>query len=348
MKTTCFCTDCLDDWLLYNWFQNSHLRSYFGTSHVVPSRPREPRERVSPVTRELARRPVEYGMTKPIILWQCERTESTDDAGITILRSIGPPNAYSQPGPYVNKDNSCIAEIRVPPLSYFCIKRLVQVPELVYHYGPPRPYRPPESPNDPDILQSLIPQSIQGHFNLGKVDPRLWAILVQTYSDLPQSLQTYRTALCDKYLPLLQRVPTTEHFSLLTVLELPGSSHLNDDTIVHLTALHTLCVLDASRTPLSALGIRRLSGTLKWVEDGVDCANRRRGPWQLRILSLHHCTRVTNAIFQYLESFILLAAVGKSCTSREYYFGLNDPSRSPQHELHLGPRENSLIFPSSC
>lgn len=281
-------------------------------------------------------------MTKPIILWQCERTESIDDAGFTILRSTGPPNAYFQPGPYADGDNRCIAEIRVPPLSYFCIKRLVQVPELVYHYGTPRPYRSPESPDDPDVLRSLIPWS-KGHFDLGKVDPRLWAIIVQTYSDLPQSLQTYRTALCDKYLPLLQRVPTTEHFSLLTVLELPGCSHLNDNTIVHLTALHTLCVLDASRTALSALGIRCLSGTLKLVEDGVDCANRRRGPWQLRILSLHHCTRVTNAIFQYLEPFILLAAVGKSCTSREY-FELNDASRSPRHKLHLGPRENSLIF----
>ena len=295
------------------------------------------------VTRELVHGSVEYGMTKPIILWQCKRTESTDDAGITILSSTGPPNAYSQPGPYGDKDNSCIAENRVPPLSYFCIKRLVQFPELVYHYGPPRPYRSPESPNDPDVLQSLIPRSTQGHFELDKLDPRLWAILVQTYSDLPQCLRTYRTALCDRYLPLLQRVPTTEHFSLLTVLELPGCSHLNDDTIVHLTALHTLCVLDASRTTLSALGIRRLSETLKWVEDGVDCANRRRGPWQLRILSLHHCTRVTNAIFQYLESFILLVAVGKSCTSRGY-FELNDASRSPRHELHLGPRENSPIF----
>jgi hypothetical protein len=283
-------------------------------------------------------------MTKPIILWQCDRTESTDDAGITILASTGPPKTYCQPGPYRDgdQDGPCIAETRVPPLSYYCIKCLVQVPELVYHYGPPRPYRPPESPNDPDVLQSLIPRSTQGHFNLDKVDPRLWAILVQTYSDLPQSLRTYRTALCDKYLPLLQRVPTTEHFSLLTVLELPGCPHLNDNTIVHLTALHTLCVLDASRTTLSALGIRCLSGTLKWVEDGVDCANQRRGPWQLRILSLHHCTRVTNAIFQYLESFILLAAVGTSCTNRED--SELKASRSPRHELHLGSRENSPIF----
>jgi len=282
-------------------------------------------------------------MNKPIILWQSERTKSTDDAGTTILSSTGPPNTYFQPGPYGDEDNPGIAEIRVPPLSYFCIRRLVQVPELVYHYGPPRPYCPPQFPNDPDVLQSLIPRNTQGNFNLGKVDPRLWAILVQTYSDLPHSFRTYRTALSDKYLPLLQRIPTTEHFSLLTVLELPGCPHLNDNTIVHLTALHTLCVLDASRTTLSALGIRRLSGTLKWVEVGIDCANRRRGPWQLRILSLHHCKRVTNAIFQYLESFILLAVVGKPCTTREY-FEINDACRSPKHELHLGPRENSSIF----
>src|SRR5258708_3906705 len=261
-------------------------------------------------------------MIKPIILWQSERTESTDDAGTTILSLTGPPNAYFQPGPYSDEDNPghiADPEICVPPLSYFCIKRLVQAPESVYHYGSPRPYHPPEFSNDPDVLQSLIPRNTQGNFNLGKVDPRLWAILVQTYSDLPHGLRTYCTALSDKYLPLLQRVPTTELFSLLTVLELPGCSHLNDDTIVHLTALHTLCVLDASHTTLSALGIRRLSGTVKWVEDGVDCANRRRGPWQLRILSLHHCRRVTNAIFQYLESFILLAAVGKPCTIRECF-----------------------------
>jgi hypothetical protein len=268
---------------------------------------------------------------------------STDDAGVTILNSTGPPNAYFQPGPYGDESDSGIAEIRVPSLSYFCIKCLVQAPELVYHYGPPRPYRHPESPSDPDVLQSLIPRSTQGYFNLGKVDPRLWAILVQTYSDLPHSLRTYRTALSDKHIPLLQRVPTTEHFSLLTVLELPGCSHLNDDTIVHLTALHTLCVLDASRSTLSALGIRRLSGTVKWVEDGVDCANRRRGPWQLRILSLHHCKRVTNAIYQYLEPFMLLAAVGKQCTNCEYP-GLNNASRSPRHKLHLGSREDSSVF----
>ena len=256
-------------------------------------------------------------MTRPIILWQSERTLSTDSAGVTILNSTSPPNAYFRPGPYGKEDYPDIAEIRVPPLSYFCIKRLVQAPELIYHYGTPRPYRPPESSSDPDILQCLIPRSSKGQFNLAKVDPRLWAILVQIYTDLPHSLQNYRTALSDKYTPLLQRVPTTEHFSLLTVLELPGCSHLNDDTIVHLTALHTLCVLDASHTTLSALGVRRLLGTLKSVEDGVDDANRRRGPWQLRILSLHHCKRITNVIYQYLEPFILLAAVGKQCTNRE-------------------------------
>lgn len=86
--------------------------------------------------------------------------------------------------------------------------------------------------------------------------------------------------------PLLQRIPTTEHFSLLTVLEIPGCSHLTDDTIVRLAVIHTICVLDASNTPLTAQGIRRLSGTLRWGDDGVDIANQRRGPWQLRILSL--------------------------------------------------------------
>ncbi|KAI0256685.1 hypothetical protein BJV78DRAFT_1166160 [Lactifluus subvellereus] len=262
-------------------------------------------------------------MTKPIILWQSERTLSTDDAGLTILGSVSPPKAYFQPGPYYDQDINIsdptepLRVLNLPPLSYFCIKRLVKIPELVYLYGPPRPYRFPTSPSDTDILQALIPSNLQGHFDLGKVDPRLWAVIVQVYSDLPHRLLIYRTALSDKYTPLLQHIPATEHFSLLTVLELPGCSHLNDDTIIQLTVLHTLCALDASSSALSAQGIRRLSGTLKWDEDGVDIANQRRGPWQLRILSLRNCKRVTNAIYQYLGPFILLAAVdlrGTSCT----------------------------------
>ena len=263
-------------------------------------------------------------MTKPIVLWQSERTLSTDDAGVAIINSTSPPKDYFQPGPYNDEDSIVTKENRpaslrpIPPLSYFCIKCLVQFPELIYHYGPPRPYRPPTYPCDPDILRALIPRK-QGRFNLSNLDPRLWAILVQIYSDLPHGLQIYCTALSDKYIPLLQHVPATEHFTLLTVLELQGCSHLNDDTIVHLKVLHTLYVLDASRTVLSATGVRRLSGTLRWDEDTLDYPNQRRGPWQLRILSLHNCKRVTNAIYQYLESFILLTAVGKQCANHVFF-----------------------------
>jgi len=265
-------------------------------------------------------------LKKPIILWRSESNLLTDDAGVTILSSTGPPKDYFQPGPYHDEDGFDMAQNRrpgsdslprIPPLSYFCVKSLVKTPELVYQYGFPRPYRPPISPSDPDILQALIPSGRPGHFNLTTVDPRLWAIILQIYSDLPHGLRTYRMALSDKYIPLLQRVPATEHFSLLTVLELPRCSHLNDDTIVHLKILHTLCVLDVSRTTLSAQGIRRLSGTLIIVEDGIDCTNPRRGPWQLRILSLYNCRRVTDATYQYLESFTLLTAVGKRYTNRE-------------------------------
>lgn len=262
---------------------------------------------------------------RAIILWQSGRTLSTDDAGVTILSSVSPPTAYFQPGPYYDEDVDVAGPAGsrrlkplcyVPSLSYFCIKHLLKAPELVYNYGPGRPYRPPEFRGDSDILQTL-PRAAQGNVNLSKVDPRLWAVIVQVYSDLPSELHIYRTALADKYIPSLQRIPTTEHFSLLTVLELPGCSYLNDDTIIRLTALHTLCVLDASNTPLSAQGIRRLSGTLRWGDDGVDVANQRRGPWQLRILSLRNCKQVTDNIYQCLESFILLAVVGKLRTSRE-------------------------------
>jgi hypothetical protein len=290
-------------------------------------------------------------MTKPIILWQSERILSTDDAGLTILSSVSPPRAYFQPGPYYDEDFSCPTRNshprplpRVPPLSYFCIKQLVKIPEFVYLYGPPRPYRLPASPGDPDILRAIIPCNRQGHFDLSKVDPRLWAVIVQVYADLPHRLRIYRTALSDKYTPLLQHIPATEHFSLLTVLELPGCPHLSDDTIIHLTALHTLCALDVSSSALSVQGIRRLSGTLKWVEDGVDIANQRRGPWQLRILSLRNCKRVTNAIYQYLEPFVLLSVVGKPHKLFPFGFEEFQIPRSPRHKMHLGPRRSSSIF----
>ncbi|KAF8275028.1 hypothetical protein EI94DRAFT_1712216 [Lactarius quietus] len=254
--------------------------------------------------------------SRAIILWQSERTLSTDDAGVTILSSINPPRAYFQPGPYFDEDVDVVGTEgrrskslhHVPSLSYFCIKHLAKTPELIYNYGPARPYRVAEFPGGSDILQSF-PRTPQGNVNLSKVDPRLWAVIVQVYSDLPSDLHIYRTALADKYIPSLQRIPTTEHFSLLTVLELPGCSYLNDDTIVRLRALHTLCVLDASNTPLSAQGIRCLSRTLRWGDDGVDIANQRRGPWQLRILSLRNCKQVTDNIYQYLESFLLLGVV---------------------------------------
>lgn len=191
-------------------------------------------------------------MSKRIILWQTERVVSTDGAGLTILSSLSPPNAYFRPGPYLDYPNTLP---RVPSLSYFCIKQLVNTPELVYLYGVPRPYRVPSSPRDPDVLQTIIPRNRQGHVDLAKLDPRLWAIIIQVYTNLPHWLRIYRTALSDKYTPLLQHIPATEHFSLLTVLELPGCSHLNDDTIIHLAALHTLCALDMSSSTLTVQGI---------------------------------------------------------------------------------------------
>ncbi|KAI9446469.1 hypothetical protein H4582DRAFT_1905933 [Lactarius indigo] len=258
-------------------------------------------------------------MRQPIILWQNERTLSTDDAGSALQGPTFNPGltmtkTVDIAGPAGSRRPKPLSHI--PSLSYFCIKHLLKIPELVYNYGPARPYRSPEFPGGSDILQTL-PHTPQGNVDLNKVDPRLWAVIVQVYSDLPSDLHIYRTALADKYIPSLQLIPTTEHFSLLTVLEIPGCSHLTDDTIVRLAVLHTLCVLDASSTPLTAQGIRRLSRTLRWGDDGVNTANQRRGPWQLRILSLRNCKQVTDNIYQCLESFILLAVVdlrGTRCT----------------------------------
>ncbi|KAI0030826.1 hypothetical protein K488DRAFT_10819, partial [Vararia minispora EC-137] len=142
------------------------------------------------------------------------------------------------------------------------------------------------------------------------VDPRLWATVVQVYRDIPGPLRSYSVALSDIHLPLLQSIPSTSSFSLLTVLSLPRSEHLTDSTIVKLKALTGLCALDASETGLSAHGIQRLANTLGWSDVDEEGDSMRNGPWQLRILRLKSCRKIDGGIYSPAGKFPLLSILG--------------------------------------
>ncbi|TFY82094.1 hypothetical protein EWM64_g1917 [Hericium alpestre] len=270
----------------------------------------------------------------PIILWHNHTEQRTDDAGTTILTSICPPPALFDPGPYedtrrdADRDSNPLRY--VPSLAYFCIKSLLQYPDQIHGFGSPRiAYERPAISLTYDILRALVPsydpwpeEGVEDSLDLPKVDPRLWAVIVQVFTNLPDEFRVYPIALSDKHLPLLQHIPQRDDFSLLTILELSHCSHLTDDTILELKALHGLCALDASETPLSAQGILRLSRTLAWA-DGHDNASSRRGPWQLRILYLRNCKNVKNAVFDALPAFPLLSIVdlrGSSCSANTLRF----------------------------
>jgi len=141
--------------------------------------------------------------------------------------------------------------------------------------------------------------------------------------------------LSDKHVPLLQQIPSTPHFSLITILELPGCPELTDYTIAELGKyLRGLCAFDASGTDLSAHGVKILSRTVMWSDHADVSARERRGPWTLRILNLQNCTNVDNEIFTCLPKFVLLGIVGEYgliyLRDPSKYF---DASRSPRDTL---------------
>jgi hypothetical protein len=130
---------------------------------------------------------------------------------------------------------------------------------------------------------------------------------VQIYDNLPENCQCYPIPLADEHLRLLQLVQPSPHFSLVTILELPGCRELLDSTIVSLKHLHSLCAFDASATSLSEYGIKILSETVSWShEDG----QTRKGPWGLRILRLRNCRNIDSKMFPHLSQFSLLSVLG--------------------------------------
>jgi hypothetical protein len=253
-------------------------------------------------------------MSRRIILWDARlhSTQSSDEAGTSIIKSTLPPPIPTL-GPYESTND--LPHAYVPSLAYFALKKLVDFPDQVHVLGSIRlPYHPPSSALSYDILRELIPNydPTDPDSDLTQVDPRLWATLIQVYFDLPDAFRTYRIPLSDKHVLSLQRIPSSDHFSLITILDLPDCPELTDETIIELKHLSGLSALDASGTTLSAHGIKGLSRTLMWSGHEPPAERERRGPWGLRILNLRNCVNVDSVIFSCLSKFLLLSVVGES------------------------------------
>ncbi|THH01418.1 hypothetical protein EW026_g1262 [Hermanssonia centrifuga] len=247
-------------------------------------------------------------MSKNITLWVPRRTTSADE---TILK-YSFPHPYV-PGPYERSDTHDGPLSYVPSLQSMCIHRLLEFPDQVHGLGPTRIlYEPPATAEGYDILKELIPTSSRefegdNNYLLDVVDPRLWAVLVQIFTQLPESFRTYVIPLSDIHIPLLQEIPSTPYFALITVLKLSGCEELNDETIVQLRYLHGLGALDLSMTTVSSWGIKILAKTLSKNPD----LDRLDGPWKLRILSLRNCMNVKDSAVGSLVNFPLLSVVGQ-------------------------------------
>ncbi|KAH7930787.1 hypothetical protein BV22DRAFT_999811 [Leucogyrophana mollusca] len=259
----------------------------------------------------------------PIVLWNPRRhtSHATDDAGTSIKKSVLAPPV--PPPPYTLSQPSQSHRV-VPPLAYFCIRALSAYPDQLHVLGHIRiPYRP-------DILRALIPccngstggeardMAEHGRLCLQAVDPRLWATIAQVMHPLPYSLRDLDLPLADLHLPLLQQIPSTPHFSLVTLLSLPCCKELCDETISALRKLNSLVALDLRGTPVSSYGVNVLARGLSW--DRSEGRASRVGPWGLRILRLHSCRKVDNGVFSALHKFPLLSAVGRFIFRSDLHF----------------------------
>ncbi|KAI8998671.1 hypothetical protein BD414DRAFT_533505 [Trametes punicea] len=252
---------------------------------------------------------------KPIILWKPQATLASDDACTTILQYKLPPAPSTILPPYQSPHGPEVRLRYVPPLSYFCVKAIAEYPDELHALGAARlRYQAPWSRDQFDILSALIPtyrpfSGNEGSFDLRLVDPRLWAVLVQIYEDLPDVFRQYTLPLSDAHLPLLQTIPSTKHFSLITILSLRECRMLTDDNVVELRHLPTLAAFDASVTALGTWGVQRLAKSLAWSEADEMHPVERRGPWGLRIMYLRDCINIDDKVLYWLTRFPLLSVV---------------------------------------
>ncbi|KAL5490271.1 hypothetical protein ACEPAI_5104 [Sanghuangporus weigelae] len=246
-------------------------------------------------------------MAAPIVLWNPELSavRQSDDAGNKIIRTTLPLLPSFTPSYRAYDPTQSRNFTRVPRLASFCIRVLSQYPEQLHQLGTIRLHFHPEKDGADSVLRSVLPKWKTPDFSLLNVDPRLWATIVQIYRNAPEILSSYPCHLSDPHVPLLNQIPCTPDFALLTVLNLAGSRNVTDDNILSLKVLHNLTALDLSGSyEISARGIVALSRTVAFNEVG-----EKRGPWILRILRLRSCQNVDKVIFNVLHSFPLLAIV---------------------------------------
>ena len=259
-------------------------------------------------------------MNGGITLWNPRRVVSNDESGATVVKYSFPPAPC--PPRYEKATNARPEKLLyVPSLQSLCIRTLADFPEEVHILHPTRLlYKPPQTRQDHDVIRELVhdPASADDETDLSvsftdRVDPQLWAVLVQVYTHLPIPLRTYVLSLADPHLPLLQQIPWTQHFAMVTIVDLWHCSELTDHTIVRLRELHNLAYLDISNTAITSWGITSLSKTL--TRDGqreISDIRHFRGPWMLRILCIRDCARVDDGVFKGLSQFPLLSVIGDS------------------------------------
>ena len=233
---------------------------------------------------------------KPIVLLPVRASQATsDDPG---------PGTSIPPGLYQSVHNHAGVSAGtgpIPPLAYFCIRTLLDYADQIHCLGAHRIRCQPE------VLRALSPPTF-GDLKattrcLCKLDPRLWSIIVQVYSGLPKGLQNYLLPLGDRYLPLLQSIPSTPFFALITVVSLRGC--VSDETSHALKSLHALCALDISQTSVSHLGIRHFAPVIT-----AKPSDPRHGTRGLRILRLCGCPKITDQVIGAVSAFPLLVALG--------------------------------------
>jgi hypothetical protein len=239
----------------------------------------------------------------PIVLLAPDKTRATDDAGTAIVKSVVPTVSA---GPYERlsyKEPRC----PIPSLIYYCMRQLIDTPDQLHLLGERR--LSAQTPSQRKVIYHLT----QGYDSLygtptAQTDPRVWAVLVQVYCDLPRSYQSFQIPLSDKHLPLLQEIPATDNFTLTVVVELPRQSHVTDETIVQFRYLEALSYLDISGTGVTSHGLSRLSRTL---QADAEAPSSKRGPWGLRAIILNNCIGVKNDCMKPLADFPLLCFIGE-------------------------------------
>lgn len=240
----------------------------------------------------------------PILLGNPKKSFTYDDAGVAILKSI--VGQARSPNPYEKNAQAAKATSgshSIQSLSWYCINALLEYVDQLHILESIRlSYN-----SDRQLLKKFVPSWETPDFSLRDIDPRLWALLIQIYTNLPNVLRVYPIALSDSHLTLLQQIPLTENFAMITVLDLKRCKELTDASIVHLKVLHNLCCFNCGGTQISTYGINSFVRTLILR---VDTAEKKRGPWTLRVLWLRDCVKVDDDIYTVLDELPLLCVIG--------------------------------------